>query len=151
MLWWLLEFAYSYTVITKIFLCIQALFKLKKKSFIQQGKHLWQNNVKLNKQCLMRSVITCPSVMLGHAVWRLVSLSAIINLSACFRTDSFSLKLLKDQVFHRLTDPFPHPWTLPLKNLNTRPPSAYHLVTTPCQHKAWILCLALVTWGQRKG
>ena len=51
---------------------------------IQAGKHLCQNNVKLNKQCVMRAVITCSMVMLGHAVCRLVCLSAIINLSVYF-------------------------------------------------------------------
>lgn len=79
------------SVMTNIFLYIWTLpnkkvsyQKKKKMNSIQQGKHLCQNNVKLNKQCLMRSVITCSLVMLGHAVWRLVFLSAIINLSACF-------------------------------------------------------------------
>ena len=56
----------------------------KKMNSIQAGKHLCQNNVKLNKQCVMRAVITCSMVMLGHAVCRLVCLSAIINLSVYF-------------------------------------------------------------------
>lgn len=74
------------SVMTNIFLYKIKKWATKKKKMnsIQQGKHLCQNNVKLNKQCLMRSVITCSLVMLGHAVWRLVFLSAIINLSACF-------------------------------------------------------------------
>ena len=42
--------------------------KKKKMNSIQQGKHLCQNNVQLNKQCVMRAVITCSMIVLRHAV-----------------------------------------------------------------------------------